>query len=304
MKKYLIAGLMIVLLNGCSGRGGSQEKQQQFFKGVVDELAYTSPNGWFTIYIKEVIDRKSLEEKALSESSQVQLIFNDQEKNRFSIKASYAPEDLPETFIDDEVIQAQQKGVKALKAKTPDNQHDCFIAAILVKEENSEKVYGKMNMVFQKDKVIFDLVVITKPYEEPKIASMAIDSQIQQLWRLSRLRGMPKDMPVLVGHEDPRLPVALIAANKAAAKYGLKGHIEDKEELAFQVNANGKKGPVKLRISIDAGKKALNLDKTLTFEKGDEKTAIIIEENFSLAFEQALENEKLATVWTQKTQEK
>lgn len=303
MKKLLITGLVFVALSGCSGSGNDKEKRQQSFKGVVDELSYTSPNGWFTVYIKEVIARNSLEEKAQSESSQVQLIFDDKEKNRFSIKASYAPEDLPGNFIDEEVNQAQQKGVRALKAKTPDGRHDCFIAAVLVKEENSEKVYGKMNMVFQKDKVIFDLAVITKPYEEPKIASMAIDSQIQQLWRLSRLRGMPKDMPLLVGQKDPRLPVAMIAANKAAAKYGLKGHIEDKEELAFQVVARGENGPVKLRISIHAVHDALNLDKKISFEKGDEKTAAIIEENFSSAFEQALEHEKLAISWSQKPQE-
>lgn len=260
--------------------------------GLYDGYSYTSPFSFFTVYLEGNLQDSRLEDEWIHSRTGVEFNFRDLQNNVYVIAASLARQDMPADFIDQLLQREYVSGHKGEKGKTPDGE-DCVIATILQRDPKSDSGVGKVNLIFLRNRVIFDVKIISHSADSPREAARAGEEALNRLWGWSVFRGWPQDLPAMPDTADPRLPVIVRAARQAAADLGYRFEYDQQPELFLRISTTGAHGGISLRFTFQGRLQTLGFTQETACAPQDRALADKVRQYYLKALLAKLKAEKI-----------
>jgi len=281
---------LLVIMAGCQTR---HKVQPPVLNGVYDGYSYTSPEGSFSIYLKNHADLSSMKDEIIQPGVRVRFSYTDTDGNFYGILVTHTGEPLPENFAEEWLKQHPDESSNVRKNKTPDGS-DCIVATYLPRSGNSEKGSGRINIIFAKKRTIFEVMVISKPMEGPAGAEKAVKEAVYRLWANTVFRDQPDDIPGISAQGDPRVSIMIYAAQRAAEELKLKFKLQTTPKPILRISMTGEAGRVTLSIGIKQGKTGITFTEAIACNTMDRDMAVQMQKKYFMVLGRILAEEKLS----------
>jgi hypothetical protein len=283
----ILVGLLTMSV-GCQSRLANKEKS---LRGFFDSKSYTAPTGTFSIDMQEFVDLTTVVDAVEDEGASLRLRFSDAQGTRFTILVTYTLNAAPENFIDLLVEKRKAVDSNVTKTKTPE-QIDCLLSNGFRRYKKSDKVQGEINLVFYKERTVFNLLISTPPFLRAQEAAKMAEASLQALWEHTRFRGRLDQQPISL-EKDPRIPMVVQSALRAAAQLKYAVDVQRTSKPIIRMKLAGKSNDILLSLGINQRGKHLYTTEAISCVSEEEKLGQNIMEVYYSHFLQEMKKEKL-----------
>lgn len=269
---FRVAAAVLLAIQGTLGYAVSTP-----LKGFVEDETYSVSSKNFSLRLMDRHLASTLKDSIQDNGEQV--TFSDGDGNEFSVMVVPTGEDLPADFIDGIIERSRKDGQSSEKGETPEGDV-CLIQRQLLKMDGEKEGTGRMNLIFTRNKTIFDIVMVTKGYKESDEASDALDRGFVSFWKMAEFRGAQVEYPPLKTSIDPLVARALDETKKIGIEKGYGFGVSYKKKVVVEFSTRGN-SEVKVFLGLDRWGPKVRFTQAVScrgddFELGNKTQSLIV----------------------------